>query len=64
MKNIVKYLRQSSKVDKIYYPTDLSFRQKKITKKQMIDGGSIISFELKSLEENKKKFELAKVMIF
>jgi O-succinylhomoserine sulfhydrylase len=54
-KNIVKYLKQSSKVDRIYYPTDISFKQKKITKKQMIDGGSIISFELKSLEENNKK---------
>tara|TARA_B100000035_G_scaffold84269_1_gene70813 strand:- start:4830 stop:6023 length:1194 start_codon:yes stop_codon:yes gene_type:complete len=54
-KNIVKYLKQNSKVDKVYYPTDSSFKQRKITKKQMSDGGSIISFELKSLEENKKK---------
>ena len=54
-KNVVKYLKESSKIDRIYYPTDSNFRQKKITKKQMIDGGSIISFELQSLEENKKK---------
>ena len=54
-KNIVKYLKQNSKVDRVYYPTDSSFKQRKITKKQMSDGGSIISFELKSLEENKKK---------
>ena len=54
-KNVVKYLKQSSKINRIYYPTDSNFRQKKITKKQMTDGGSIISFELKSLEKNKKK---------
>ena len=54
-KNIVKYLKQNSKVDRVYYPTDSSFKQRKITKKQMSDGGSIISFELKSLEENKKQ---------
>ena len=54
-KNVVKYLKQSSKIDRIYYPTDSNFRQKKIAKKQMIDGGSIISFELQSLEKNKKK---------
>ena len=54
-KNIVKYLKQNSKVERIYYPTDSSFKQKKITKKQMSDGGSIISFELKASEANKKK---------
>ena len=54
-KNIVKYLKQNSKVERIYYPTDSSFKQKKITKKQMSDGGSIISFEIKTSEENKKK---------
>ena len=54
-KNIVKYLKQSSKIGRIYYPTDSNFRQKTITKKQMIDGGSIISFELKSSKEKEKR---------
>ena len=54
-KDIIKYLKQSSKIGRIYYPTDSGFRQKQITKKQMIDGGSIISFELKSLKEKEKK---------
>ena len=54
-KDIVKYLKKSSKIGRIYYPTDSSFEQKRITKKQMFDGGSIISFELKSLREKEKK---------
>ena len=37
-KNIVKYLKQSSKIDRIYYPTESSFEQKRITKKQMFDS--------------------------
>ena len=54
-KKIVNYLKQSSKIKRIYYPTDSSFKQKQITKRQMLDGGSIISFELKSLKEKEKK---------
>ncbi len=38
-KSIVNFLNQSSKVKKIYYPTDINFKQKLITKKQMKDGG-------------------------
>jgi O-succinylhomoserine sulfhydrylase len=54
-KSIVNFLNQSSKVKKIYYPTDINFKQKLITKKQMKDGGSIISFEIKSEKKNEKK---------
>ena len=54
-KNIVKFLKNNSRIDKVYYPTDSSFKQKKkITKKQMLDGGSIISFELNSSKKNEK----------
>ncbi|MAI28624.1 MAG: O-succinylhomoserine sulfhydrylase [Pelagibacteraceae bacterium TMED124] len=54
-KKIVNYLKQSLKIKRIYYPTDSSFKQKQITKRQMLDGGSIISFELKSQKEKEKK---------
>ena len=53
-KNIVKFLKKNSRINKVYYPTDSSFKQKKITKKQMLDGGSIISFELNSSKKNEK----------
>ena len=55
-KNIVKYLKQNSKIDKDLLSNRFKFWTKKITKKQMIDGGSIISFELNSFKRKRKKF--------
>ncbi len=55
-KKIVSFLNKKSSIKKVYYPTDTKFKQKKIAKKQMLGGGSIISFEIESIKNKEKAF--------
>ena len=52
---ILDFLKSNKNIKKIYYPFDPNFRQYNLAKKQMIDGGTIISFELKNTKKNKKE---------
>tara|TARA_Y100001968_G_scaffold124032_1_gene113025 strand:+ start:1960 stop:3153 length:1194 start_codon:yes stop_codon:yes gene_type:complete len=52
---ILDFLKSSKNIQKIYYPFDPNFKQYNLAKKQMIDGGTIISFELKNTKKDKKK---------
>ena len=54
-KEILKFLKKNEYVDKIYYPFDENFPQYELAKKQMKDGGTIISFELTSKKKLEKK---------
>ncbi len=54
-KEILKFLKKNEYVDKIYYPFDENFPQYELAKKQMKDGGTIISFELASKKKLEKK---------
>ncbi len=52
---ILDFLKLNKNIQRIYYPFDPNFKQYNLAKKQMIDGGTIISFELKNTEKNKKQ---------
>ena len=52
---ILDFLKSNKNIKKIYYPFDPNFRQYNLAKKQMIDGGTNISFELKNTKKNKKE---------
>ena len=52
-KEVLKFLKKNKNIKKIYYPFDDNFDQYTLAKKQMKDGGTILSFELLS----KKKLE-------
>ena len=54
-KNIVKYLKITQKFKSNLPNRIIILNKKKLQIKQMIDGGSIISFELKSLKTKTKK---------
>ena len=45
---VVKFLQDHKKVKKVLYPWSKEFPQYRLAKKQMLSGGSIISFELKN----------------
>ena len=45
---VVKFLQGHKKIKKVLYPWSKEFPQYKLAKKQMLSGGSIISFELKN----------------
>ncbi len=55
-KKIVSFLNKESSIKKVYYPTDTKFKQRNLAKKQMLGGGSIISFEIESIKNKKKAF--------
>jgi O-succinylhomoserine sulfhydrylase len=50
-KKIIKYLEGSKLVEKIYYPLLRKSKQFLLAKKQMTDGGNILSFKLRSNEK-------------
>ncbi len=52
---ILDFLKLNKNIQKIYYPFDPNFKQYNLAKKQMVDGGTIISFELKNTKKDKKK---------
>ena len=54
-KKILSFLSKNKNVEKIYYPTIKESKQIGIAKKQMKDGGSIITFEIKSKKNNEKE---------
>ena len=54
-KKIVDFLNNNNRISKVIYPKDHQFEQLELANKQMIDGGSIISFKLKTKTKNKKK---------
>ncbi len=54
-KEIINFLTKNKNIKKIYYPTFKESKQIKIAKKQMLDGGTIIAFEIKSSKKNEKK---------
>ena len=45
---VVKFLQGHKKIKKVLYPWSKEFPQYRLAKKQMLSGGSIISFELKN----------------
>ncbi len=53
-KTIINYLKKSKFIEKIYYPHLKDSPQYELARKQMSDGGNIVSFEITS-KENKKK---------
>ena len=59
---IVRFLENSDRVANIYYPFSKNFQQAKLAKKQMKGGGTIISFELRIKNKNKKKEETFKML--
>merc|ERR1712093_156641 len=54
-KEIINFLTKNKNIKKIYYPTFKESKQIKIAKKQMLDGGTIIAFEIKASKKNEKK---------
>ena len=54
-KKVVNYLEKSEHIDKIYYPHYKNFNQFSLAKKQMKDGGNLLSFEIKAKKEKKKE---------
>ncbi|MFL2660749.1 MAG: O-succinylhomoserine sulfhydrylase [Alphaproteobacteria bacterium] len=58
-KRILEYLEKSKFIKKIYYPFLNSSSQLSLAKKQMSDGGSIISFEINAKSNNEKKIAFA-----
>jgi len=54
-KKILKFLKNNDFIEEINYPMMETFKQYDLAKKQMVDGGSIISFTLRSSKKNKKK---------
>ena len=59
---ILRFLEKNNKVAKVLYPFSKSFKQEKLAKKQMKGGGTIISFELKIENKDKKKEETFKML--
>ena len=57
-KKIVSFLQDHKKIKKVLYPWSEDFPQYKLAKKQMLSGGSIVSFELK----NKSKMQTFKFL--
>ena len=57
-KEILKFLKKNKYIKKIYYPFDENFSQFNLANKQMIDGGTILSFELSSQKKMEKKILL------
>ena len=47
-KEIFQFLERNKHIRKIYYPFDKNSKQFELAKKQMIDAGTVISFELNS----------------
>ena len=54
-KEIFQFLERNKYIRKIYYPFDKNSKQFELAKKQMIDGGTVISFELNSKKKDDKK---------
>ena len=54
-KRIIQYLKKSNFIKKIYYPFLDSSSQLSLAKKQMLDGGNLISFEIDAKPHNEKK---------
>ena len=54
-KEIFQFLEGNKHIRKIYYPFDKNSKQFELAKKQMIDGGTVISFELNSKRKDDKK---------
>ncbi len=54
-KEIISFLEKNKNIKKIYYPTLKKSKQIKIAKQQMLDGGTIIAFEIKASKKNEKK---------
>ena len=54
-KEVLKFLKKNKNIKKIYYPFDENFDQYTLAKKQMKDGGTILSFELLSKKNLEKK---------
>ena len=54
-KEIFQFLESNKHIRKIYYPFDKNSKQFELAKKQMIDGGTVISFELNSKKKDDKK---------
>jgi O-succinylhomoserine sulfhydrylase len=54
-KEIFQFLERNKHIRKIYYPFDKNSKQFELAKKQMIDGGTVISFELNSKKKDDKK---------
>jgi O-succinylhomoserine sulfhydrylase len=53
---IVDFLNNHNKVAKVIYPLSKKFKQNSLAKKQMLSGGTVISFELKfNKQKNIKK---------
>tara|TARA_B100000989_G_scaffold31487_1_gene20089 strand:+ start:951 stop:2123 length:1173 start_codon:yes stop_codon:yes gene_type:complete len=57
-KKIVTFLQSHRKIKKVLYPWSEDFPQYKLAKKQMLSGGSMISFEL----QNKSKMQTFKFL--
>ncbi|MBS91951.1 MAG: O-succinylhomoserine sulfhydrylase [Rickettsiales bacterium] len=58
-KEIIGFLANNKNIKKIYYPTFKQSKQIRIAKKQMLDGGTIIAFEIKASKKNEKKKSFA-----
>ena len=54
-KEIFQFLERNKHIRKIYYPFDKNSKQFELAKKQMIDAGTVISFELNSKKKDDKK---------
>ena len=54
-KEIFQFLERNKHIKKIYYPFNNKSKQFELAKKQMIDGGTVISFELNSKKKDDKK---------
>ena len=57
---IVKYLENSNKIKDVIYPWSNNFNQKKLAKKQMLSGGNIVSFRVKSKSKKTEKIDAFK----
>lgn len=55
-KKIAEFLEKHPKISKVLYPTLKSHPQYKVAKKQMINGGALIAFEVKGAKKDAFKF--------
>lgn len=54
--NLAKFLESHPKIEKVYYPSLKSHPHYKIAKKQMLNGGPMVAFEVKGKQKNAFKF--------
>lgn len=59
---IVEFLEKNEKIVNVLYPFSQNFKQLNLARKQMKSGGTIVSFEIKVKNKDKKKEETFKML--